>query len=635
MIFAVLFAASLALIIFFIAALPLGFFEFGAPILLGIVRQYVSIVAVSLFSAVFVRLLVETTIVTMDSTFDYAMLATYLGTLILVAVMLSMVLKLAWKIMDGSFGVMQNSLSRVVAMAYTTSGPITATTEAAKNTASTAVTAATGAAVGFVTGGVAGAFMGGAGGLMSNSKNGNRVANMVAGHASPDNANAQTFVAAARSGGSAMQAATGIIATRRNLTTGSGDLATTYDEGHQIDLKWSAVDMGGYLLPDLRALEQAERAYFQKLNSTQAHRNLVSTYGDVALADEVMGIYGDAGPDGAMWVRGVTETAQISAQDIQESGEPLFKDGNHSLAYRRAVDSALLQRELITSDEDPRLNTAHRIAAATTRQPRAVWSVPGSAPRMMTRDTLDPELPEVQVEDVSAQYALRDLAVRNGWDKPENRHIMDHVFQAYQHTAAQHSQGSIINPEQVWSEMRNDAKLRSQHPDELREAARMVTLIGGKADVQHGEADPERVVNLYRYRDGSLSIQSPISGELQRRMFDEIPEDEREWVGGNSEWTIEHTYADKAEKIVQELSAEHSWKVQTPDNVPATPPPTPTQVSDSTDQVENSVSANMPDKGNELPKAKTLQPNQPTLSPNPSINVATRASAGRQQPRKD
>ena len=50
-------AASLVLIIFFVAALPLGFFEFGATILGGITRQYMGIVLLSLFTAIFIRIL--------------------------------------------------------------------------------------------------------------------------------------------------------------------------------------------------------------------------------------------------------------------------------------------------------------------------------------------------------------------------------------------------------------------------------------------------------------------------------------------------------------------------------------------------------------------------------------------------
>src|SRR5512145_239358 len=204
LIYLILYAAAHALIVFFLAALPLGFFEFGAAFLLGLIRQYVAIVAVSLFAAVFLRILTATTSLTMTTEFDFAAVATYFSTYLLAAVMLTMVLKLAWQVMDGSLGVMQHSLSAVAAMAYSTSGPVAGTVDAAGKVASTAVmvaaSAATGGTAGLLVGGLSGAMAGGAGGLFSKSEAGGQAASFAS-TLLPNNSAAQIFSAVARSDG--------------------------------------------------------------------------------------------------------------------------------------------------------------------------------------------------------------------------------------------------------------------------------------------------------------------------------------------------------------------------------------------------------------------------------------------------
>jgi hypothetical protein len=572
MIYVGLFAAALALIIFFLAAIPLGFFEFGSNLLMGIVRQYVAIVAISLFASVFVRLLTETTLATMSADLDFSRLGLYVGTQILVAVLLTMVLNLTWRVMDGSLGVMGHSLSTVSAMAYATQGPMGATTQAAKTVTSTAVTAATGAAAGLVTGGIAGALFGGVGGMLSTSQAGGNLANFVANQAAPGDSLAHTLAAAARSGGSPIQAATGIIATRPRPVAGSGKGAVSggynetpppaYDNSHKLNPKWQAVDMGGYLTSDLSALERAERAFFQEKNPDLARRHLVGTYGNRAVADEVMGIYQQQGPQGAMWVRGVTETAQLAAQNTQQAGERVFDGkGQQSDAFRMAVGQEFDQNHL-TSPDDPNLPTARRIVNATVRKPTSVWRDPNQAPRQMAQDTLDPASPEVQVGDTSAQYALRDLAVREGWDKPEQQHKLDHVFRSFQ-AVTMSTPPERVQPEQVYEQMTEDPTLRYTHPDTLREAARLVTLVGRDAEVQHGPDDPDRTINV-RHRESledDFVFSAPYSADFQQHFQDEVGDD-AEWDAEAQEWHVKPASEAMARQMLLETSEEQGWAVR-------------------------------------------------------------------------
>ena len=57
-IFATLTASALVLIVFFLVALPLGFFEFGASILNGIVKQYAYLWAITLLAVILPGILV-------------------------------------------------------------------------------------------------------------------------------------------------------------------------------------------------------------------------------------------------------------------------------------------------------------------------------------------------------------------------------------------------------------------------------------------------------------------------------------------------------------------------------------------------------------------------------------------------
>ena len=175
-VFALLTAASLVLIIFFFAMLPLGFFEFGGAVLSGLMRQYTSVVGLSLFIAVMVRLMegVTGTIFGAVSDFsDVLGLLTYLGMLLIIGLGLQMAVRTAWGLMDGTFTVLRASVQTVGSMAFAVGGgPLGGITHmgtgAAKSSSSavpnTAVNAAMAAGAGLAAGGLGTASIAGSGG---------------------------------------------------------------------------------------------------------------------------------------------------------------------------------------------------------------------------------------------------------------------------------------------------------------------------------------------------------------------------------------------------------------------------------------------------------------------------------------
>jgi hypothetical protein len=77
LIFAMLTTAALGLILFLMAALPMGFFEFGRMVLAGILQKYLQIVILSLGAAIFVGLLTSilgllNTVSSLDTVLRYA-----------------------------------------------------------------------------------------------------------------------------------------------------------------------------------------------------------------------------------------------------------------------------------------------------------------------------------------------------------------------------------------------------------------------------------------------------------------------------------------------------------------------------------------------------------------------------------
>ena len=155
--------AALVLILFLMAALPLGFFEFGNVILTKIVERYVLIVTLSMVLALFMRVSggLMTALPNADSTSGVVEWLLLLGALF---VSLYMIFGMAWKALTDSFSTFTNSVRLATGMPSPAPG---------QGLISTAGRVATGAVVGALTGrGVMGALMGAAGGVGAGSGGG-------------------------------------------------------------------------------------------------------------------------------------------------------------------------------------------------------------------------------------------------------------------------------------------------------------------------------------------------------------------------------------------------------------------------------------------------------------------------------
>jgi hypothetical protein len=148
--------AALILILFLMAALPLGFFEFGNIILTKIMERYVQIVTLSLVLALFMRVSggLMTALPHADSASGVVEWLLLLGALFIA---LQMIFGMAYKALTDSFSSFSNSVRLAAGMPTPPQG---------QGVMSTIGRVATGAALGGLFGGGAGALAGGAGELL-------------------------------------------------------------------------------------------------------------------------------------------------------------------------------------------------------------------------------------------------------------------------------------------------------------------------------------------------------------------------------------------------------------------------------------------------------------------------------------
>lgn len=155
--FATLAAAALTLIIFFLTALPLGFFEFGAPILMGIARQYAYLFALTLAATILPGILVGAGTLAFGGVPTVTDMIAYLPILAIVAIASKYMTEMAWQAMTGTFGIVTASLrTGVGAFAYAgqlpEAGGVPMPNQAALGVAAIAGLAATGGAGGLLLG---------------------------------------------------------------------------------------------------------------------------------------------------------------------------------------------------------------------------------------------------------------------------------------------------------------------------------------------------------------------------------------------------------------------------------------------------------------------------------------------------
>lgn len=572
MVFALLTAASLVLIIFFVAMLPLGFFEFGSVVLSGLMRQYTSVVGLSLFAAVMVRLMggVTGTIFGAVSDFsDILGLLTYLGMLLIIGLGLQMAVRTAWGLVDGTFTVLRASVQTVSSMAFAAGGgPLgrtaQATSGAVKAASSKVVNTAMAAGAGLAAGGLSTAFLAGAGGMLSNTKTGRQIAD-VATATAPASLGAQVFATAVRSAGG-WNTAMGIAAVgdrRRSASIGNFREGIHF-ENARIHPRWGAVDRGSYLTPDLNLLETAEQSYFEHHDPQQTRITLERAFGSRAVADEVLGAYEIQGKAGAQQVRQVIETTQATADDMTRRGRAIFDDrGRLTPACESAILGNLRKARLYNERNPHQSAFIGRLAGATLRRPVEVWDDP-QASRKLAWDTFDPERTEVQVNDLPAQVRLRETVQRMGWDEAKLARAFAALPQVRQNTT-QEGQPVV---EGLLNEWREDEWFKEEDEASLCEVARLVVLIGASAQVQQPHPIPaERddlippVAGLRKNSNCTIAF-APYSADLAQQFIDSLPAQDYHWNAEQSDWEIAPEHEAVARRILEEVAEENGWRVQ-------------------------------------------------------------------------
>ncbi len=207
----VLTAAALVLIVFFVAALPLGFFEFGATILGNILRQYLSVFALSLFVAIFLRILGGLGTAVFGTDYSMAGLVTYTGGLGVVLVAELAAISQGWNALGGVFSAVR-PLTGATAVSPVFGGTVPGAEQAGELGSAVGTAAMVGA--GAATGGTGAAVLAGASALTGGTDTGYTATAALASLAKGESAGKKAFRGAALVAGGLAATAAGAAASR-------------------------------------------------------------------------------------------------------------------------------------------------------------------------------------------------------------------------------------------------------------------------------------------------------------------------------------------------------------------------------------------------------------------------------------
>lgn len=152
--------AAMVLTVFFVAAMPLGFFEFGSNILMGLVERYVQVVALELALAVILRLM-SGMMSAMPAPGGGAQMVEWIAMLAAMGFSVNILAGGAYNVVKGSFTSFVTGVRGAVAGAPPVGSP-----GLGQQVAGVARVAG-GAILGAATGGAPGALLGASGGLLS------------------------------------------------------------------------------------------------------------------------------------------------------------------------------------------------------------------------------------------------------------------------------------------------------------------------------------------------------------------------------------------------------------------------------------------------------------------------------------
>lgn len=465
-------AASLVLILFFVAAIPLGFFEFGATILGNIAKQYGGIVVISLFAAIFVRILAALGVGIFGNDFGIAGMIVYIAGLGLVIIALQAGVKQAWKALDGSLGLMQTAFVSVGSLAFT-SGPLKGTVDTTSSSINSAVSTAAALGMGALTGGsslLATAFGGmlAAGNLPGNSPNGSnpQVSNTPNAPPSDLQALAPAYSTAAA------QATFGTSTQAKSVSQSSSSSPTTQTPSHETSPPQppGTLPQNGYVTPDLAVLEQAERAYFEAGDEIAAHHHLAQGLGSAALAGAVLEAYQKGSKSTA---EEVYKSVQVTQETAARNGLPVM-DGYLTQQFIADLRAALLTTGL--NLDDP---LTSYLSQASIRQLNPTDALSDGA-ELLAYSIAEPDDPLVLVTDTAAQFRLHDLAEKLEWDAGK----LKRLFEQYQQALQEANRKGLSVQETLASRLQTDPAFAQEREHTRNEAARLAVLVAGQAWVQ-------------------------------------------------------------------------------------------------------------------------------------------------------
>ena len=477
-VFATLTAAALTLIIFFVVALPLGFFEFGMGILNGIIRQYAYLFAVTLLAVGLAGILAaaQWTVFTGPPPSPAELLA-FVPILLIVSVAMGYVARMAGSTLAATFGMVTTSIQRsMTPLAYAGALP-----RAGGIPGAGAVQGAVGlggaALAALATGGASAAVMAGAGTALANLSPGTGQA--AARPTGSERPIGSVFTAAAGGGETTEVAVPG-----RAWSDKQGKAATAaFGSAQRAEARrpaeaWGAVDAGAYHTTDLRHLDAAEQSH-QAGRKSEARQHLERAFGNREAASTALELY-DQGRAGD--VRAVVETTQAVARTLSQAGKDVFDDKGHaSSAFSEAVTTQLKGQGLVGRDAGVAAAVG-QIAGATVRQPVGIWAAPDPA-RQLAQATLSPQGSQVMAGDLSAQYRLSALAAEHRWDEKR----LTALFEATRHglgaTGGAALPGTVA---QISSQLGDKGEWSDATQPVLDEVSRLAALVAENAQAQRG-----------------------------------------------------------------------------------------------------------------------------------------------------
>jgi hypothetical protein len=514
LVFGCLAAGAIILMVFFVATIPLGFFEFGASILMGLVKQYVYLFALTILASTLVALMLGITAARFPAgipDFTLPEFVSYLVLIVVIGIGMTFVSKMAWEAMTSSFDVVGKVTGEIGALAFV--GGANPANEKQQDGGLLGKVGTAGITMGLaaLTGGSSLAIAAaGAGTMLGRTKTGSALGRglMLAGR---DNDVARDYSAAAMGGGDLMSSAMGIVsanlmldARRRRRVDANGErddaqaaaekeaakldaakrkvASMTVDhQSAQMDPRWGAamVDAGGFLTTNMQELDRGEELYFAHKDRAAARIHLERAYGSGQTADVVLDTYDQRGQRGAQQVRQATELAQATAIDMTRRGEQVFTEkGRASAPYVQRVLGGLDQIGALQSAEDA--ERFGQIAGATVRRPVSdVWA-DQNAKYKLASQVLNPETVETLSGDLSASLKLKEMTVKLQWDETQLAQLFDAV-RAGQAVAVrsgrsvQQEVADIIGQSQTFGDL---------PPADREEAARLATLVARGAQIQ-------------------------------------------------------------------------------------------------------------------------------------------------------